>query len=69
MFWKREKTTIVRPEELEAEIRQGRLPITVDVRSAKDYEASHLPGAINIPLDELELREAELDRARPTVFY
>ena len=29
----------------------------------------HLPGAINIPLEELERRKAELDIATPTVFY
>lgn len=69
MFWKREKTTIIKPDELAAEIAEERAPIVVDVRSEKDFQAGHLPGAINIPLEELEHRRAELDAAKPTVFY
>jgi rhodanese-related sulfurtransferase len=28
----------------------------------------HLPGALNIPLEELAARAAELDRSRPVVY-
>ena len=69
MFWKREKTAVIKPEELAAEIAEGRAPVIVDVRSENDFRAGHLPGAINIPLDELEQRKAELDSTEPTVFY
>jgi rhodanese-related sulfurtransferase len=69
MFWKREKTALIKPDELSAEIAQGRAPLIVDVRSEKDFQAGHLPGAINIPLEELEQRKDELDAAEPTVFY
>lgn len=69
MFWRREKTTIIKPNELAAEIAQGNAPVIVDVRSEKDFQTGHLPGAINIPLDELDRRSAELDPAQPTVFY
>ena len=69
MFWKREKTVVIKPDELAAEIAEGRAPIIVDVRSENDFRAAHLPGAINIPLGELEQRKAELDTTKPTVFY
>ena len=69
MFWNREKTAVIKPGELAAEIAQGRAPIIVDVRSEKDFQAGHLPGAINIPLEELDQRKAELDPTKPTVFY
>lgn len=69
MFWKREKTTTIKPDELAAEIAQGNAPVIVDVRSREDFQASRLPGAINIPLEELDRRGAELDPAKPTVFY
>ena len=69
MFWKREKTTVIKPDELAAEIAEGHAPVIVDVRSENDFRASHLPGAINIPLEELEQRKAELDTTKPTVFY
>lgn len=32
----------------------------VDVRPAAEYAAGHVPGAINIPIDELEKRQNEL---------
>lgn len=38
--------------------------ILVDVRSAEAYRDSHIAGAINIPLAELESRLGELDKAQ-----
>lgn len=69
MFWKREKTAEIKPDELAAKIAEGRAPVIVDVRSENDFHAGHLPGAINIPLEELEQRSGELDAAKPTAFY
>lgn len=69
MFWKREKTTVIKPDQLAAEIADGRAPIIVDVRSTKDFQSGHLPGAINIPLEDLQNRKDELDESKPTVFY
>jgi rhodanese-related sulfurtransferase len=42
----------------------------VEVLPAADYEDEHLPGAINIPLKELEHETTRaLNRARPVVAY
>jgi rhodanese-related sulfurtransferase len=42
----------------------------LDVLSRKEYEESHLPGAIHIPLQELdEASVAALDRGRPVIAY
>jgi phage shock protein E len=42
----------------------------VDVRSPLEFESGHLPGAVNIPLPELERRIAELEpRERAIVVY
>lgn len=42
----------------------------VEVLATKEYEAEHLPGAINIPLKKLNRKTAEdLDRNRPVVVY
>jgi rhodanese-related sulfurtransferase len=41
-----------------------------EVLPADDYAPVHLPGAINLPLRELdEQRAAVLDRTRPVVVY
>jgi rhodanese-related sulfurtransferase len=41
----------------------------VDVRSASSYEASHIPGALSIPLAELEGRLGELDPDQWIITY
>ena len=42
----------------------------VEVLPRKGYEEAHLPGAVNIPLKELDASSAEqLDRAKPVVVY
>ena len=34
--------------------------VLIDVRSAEDYEAGHLPGALNIPGSQIGARVAEI---------
>lgn len=46
---------------------EGRAAQLVDVRSATEFACGHLPGAVNIPLDQIELRTADLDPARRIV--
>ena len=42
----------------------------VEVLPADEYEEDHLPGAINIPLKELDKATAgSLDRSRPVIVY
>jgi len=42
----------------------------VDVRTPQEFAAGHVPGAINVPFDELAGRTAELgDPSRPVVLY
>jgi len=41
----------------------------LDVRSQEEYALGHLPGAISLPLDELEQRLAELPRAQAIIAY
>lgn len=41
----------------------------VDVRTASTYEASHIPGALSIPLSELQERIGELDPNQWIITY
>jgi phage shock protein E len=41
----------------------------LDVRSAEEFAAGHLEGAVLVPVDELAGRLAELPRERPVVVY
>lgn len=49
-------------------LRQGTVTV-LDVRPAEEYGAGHLPGAINLPLTEIEKRLATLDPDREFVAY
>jgi protein-disulfide isomerase/rhodanese-related sulfurtransferase/uncharacterized membrane protein len=44
-------------------------PLFVDVRSAKEYAKDRIPGAINIPVDDMPKRWSALPRDRVIVFY
>ncbi|MDP1796567.1 MAG: FAD-dependent oxidoreductase [Planctomycetaceae bacterium] len=46
-----------------------RFPLLIDVRMSEEYAAGHLPDAINIPVDELRSRLAEVPRNRDVVVY
>jgi rhodanese-related sulfurtransferase len=42
----------------------------VEVLPSDEYEDEHLPGAVNIPLKELNAETAaQLDRGRPVIVY
>jgi 3-mercaptopyruvate sulfurtransferase SseA len=43
--------------------------VFVDVRAAETYELDHIPGAISIPLNEVEARLGELDQDAWIITY
>lgn len=55
------------PELLER-IRQRKVQV-IDVRPREEYETGHIPGAVSVPLPELEGRLAELPRELELVAY
>ena len=55
-------------EELLERARQG-LVTVLDVRPPEEYAAGHVPGAVNIPLTQLEQHLSELDSDHEVVAY
>jgi len=45
------------------------LVTVLDVRPAEEYAAGHLPGAINVPVDQLEDRLARLPKRKEVIAY
>ncbi len=41
----------------------------VEVLPADDYDWAHLPGAVSLPLKQLDARAGQLDRSRPVIVY
>jgi len=58
-------------ETLAAQIAAGTAPVVLDVRSASEYDAGHVPGAINLPFQTVASRHAALGVApeAPIVVY
>lgn len=51
----------MRAAELAERIRAESAPLVLDVRTRREYARGHIPGAVNIPYDELRGRLDELD--------
>lgn len=65
-----EEVASISREELWEKIENGEDFTLVDVLDEPFYRHSHLPGAINIPLDEIETAEETLpDKATEIVVY
>ncbi|MBL0311782.1 MAG: rhodanese-like domain-containing protein [Holophagaceae bacterium] len=62
MMWRRRGLS---KEQLSALMAKGAQ--VVDVRSPSEFRGGHVPGAKNIPLDQIQARSKELDPARPVV--
>lgn len=62
-------TPLLTPEELVLRQAGGEALQIIDTRSQKEFEASHVSGAVHIPLAQLRERLEELDKNMPTVTY
>jgi len=58
----------IEPDELLAHFKAGDVTI-VDVRDADSFVASHIPGALHIPLARVEGEVPYLPKAKPIVTY
>ena len=56
-------TERVSPTDFNAELAAG-TPLILDVRNPREWSAKHIPGSVNIPLNHLEERLAEIPRDR-----
>jgi rhodanese-related sulfurtransferase len=56
----------ITPQELLA---QGNSPLVLDVRSGEEFASGHVPGAVNVPYDQVAARVAELGAPREVVVY
>lgn len=63
------RTNTITPRELVAEMAAPQPPLVVDVRSAKEYQAGQIEGAINMPVDTLRDTLTQLPQDRPLVVH
>ena len=56
-------------KELYRRLRSGDRLVVLDVRPKDEFDAGHLPGAVSVPLAELERRLKQLPKSRDIVAY
>ncbi|MGH9522673.1 MAG: thioredoxin domain-containing protein [Terriglobales bacterium] len=59
--------TVIHTADAEKKLAAG--AVFVDVRSADDYRKSHIKGAINVPLLDVDQRARDLSKQKPIVVY
>lgn len=51
----------ITPEELHERLEAGDAPQVIDIRPPAEFSEGHIPGARNVPMDELPSRIGEID--------
>lgn len=59
----------IAPSELSARRASGTAPVVIDVRTPDEYATGHIPGALNIPFDQVADRIAEIDAPNGVALY
>lgn len=67
-FHQRDSMEAVSREDLIARLKEGAVTI-LDVRPEAEFALGHLPGAVNVPISELQRRLSELPKRREIVAY
>jgi protein-disulfide isomerase/rhodanese-related sulfurtransferase len=65
----KKQPTLINTSQLREILNGKNQPLFVDVRPAKEYAAGRIPGAINIPVDDMPQRWNTLAKDRVIVFY
>ena len=63
--------TVIDAGQLRSYLTGKKNAVLVDTRTPEEYQQAHIPGAINIPPDEMKAKAARLpkDKAAPIIFY
>jgi rhodanese-related sulfurtransferase/predicted DsbA family dithiol-disulfide isomerase len=65
----KQQPTLIGTNEVRQLLASGTKPLFVDVRLPKDFSRGRIPGAINLPVDDLEQRWSSLPKDKTIVLY
>jgi membrane protein DedA with SNARE-associated domain len=71
-FMRKLRVARISPDELHRKMQDGEVVLIVDLRDARELagdDAARLPGAIHVPLDQLESRHEDIPRDREIILY
>lgn len=63
------KPEFISIDELIADLKAGKKPVIIDVRSEEEFREVHILGAVSAPLGEFTYYLASIPRDRPLVLY
>ena len=63
------KAPSISANELNARRESGPAPVVIDVRTPGEYATGHVPGAVNIPFDQIAKRIGEVDAPHGVALY
>jgi rhodanese-related sulfurtransferase len=68
--WAQRSTTAreTKADELKAMLDKGEKVLVIDVRTAEEVKSGSIPGAINIPMEQLEARMKDIPKDVELVF-
>ena len=61
--------TLISVEELVSEVKAGKKPLIIDVRTEAEYKEVHILGAVSAPLSEFKDYMKSIPHDRPVVLY
>jgi ArsR family transcriptional regulator len=67
-FNERDSLEAISRKELLARMKEG-LVTVLDVRPPEEYQAGHIPGAVNLPLGDLKKRLKDLPKGQEIIAY
>jgi rhodanese-related sulfurtransferase len=59
----------ITPRELHQRREAGKAPLAIDVRTAEEFAAGHIPGAVHIPYDQVAKRIADVEAPHGVAVY
>ena len=59
----------ISPAELHVQRESGAAPVVIDVRTSEEFATGHIPGAVNIPFDQIAERIGEIEAPHGVALY
>ena len=63
------KAPSISAAQLHARRESGAAPVVIDVRTPEEYASGHIPGAVNVPFDQVAQRISEIDAPHGVALY
>ncbi len=66
-----QQVTVISADDLRIRMRADHRTMLIDSRMPDEYQAGHIPGAINIPAEKMKAEKSKLPKGKsaPIIFY